>query len=66
MHICRICAEPILDNGEDECTQDALFREGDCQRWLHCWCATVTRERYAILSSTEDPFLCSLCTIVGQ
>ena len=33
---------------------------------LHCWCAGVTRERYAVLSSTEDPFLCPSCTIARQ
>ena len=65
-HVCPICVEHIVDEGEDECAQDALYCEGDCQCWLHRWCAGVTRERYAVLSSTEDPFLCPSCTVAGQ
>ena len=55
-----------MDEGEDGCIQDALFCEGECQCWLHRWCAGVTRERYAVLSSTEDSFLCPSCTVARQ
>ena len=65
-HVCPICADTIVDEGEDGCVQDALFCEGDCQCWLHRWCAGVTRERYAVLSSDEEPFLCLSCTVAGQ
>ena len=43
-----------------------FFCEGVCQRWLHRWCAGVTSERYVVLSSVEDPFLCPSCTVAGQ
>jgi len=65
-HVCPICVMPIVDEGEDGCIQDALFCEGECQCWLHRWCASVTRERYAVLSSTEDAFLCPSCTVARQ
>ena len=65
-HVCPICADTIVDEGEDECVQDALFCEGGCQCWLHRWCVGVTRERYAVLSSDEEPFLCLSCTVAGQ
>ena len=65
-HVCPICAEPIVDEDEDGCAQDALFCEGVCQRWLHRWCAGVTSERYVVLSSIEDPFHCPSCTVAGQ
>ena len=65
-HLCPICMEPIVDEGGAGCTQDALYFEGVCQCWLHCWCAGVTRERYVALSSTEDPFLCPSCVVAGQ
>ena len=65
-HVCPICATPIVDEGQDGCSQDALFCEGECQCWLHRWFAGVTRERYAVLSSTEDPFLCPSCTTARQ
>ena len=64
--VCPICAEAIVDEGEGGCVQDAVFCEGDCQCWLHRWCAGVTRKRYLTLSSTEDPFLCPSCTVAGQ
>ena len=65
-HHCPICVEPIVDEGGAGCTQDALYCEGDCQCWMHRWCAGVTRERYVALSSTEDPFLCPSCVVAGQ
>ena len=55
-----------MDEDEDWCAQDAFFCEGVCQRWLHRWCAGVTSERYVVLSSIEDPFLCPSCTVAGQ
>ncbi len=65
-HVCPICDQPVRDEGEGGCAQDALLCEGDCQCWQHRWCAGVSKERYATLSSSEDPFLCSSCTIAGQ
>jgi len=43
-HIFAICGA-IVDEGGAGCTQDAFFCEGDCQCWLHCWCAGVKQER---------------------
>lgn len=49
----------ILEEG-----QDALYCEGDCISvgMHHRWCASVTKERYATLSTTDDPLLCPTCT----
>lgn len=64
--VCPICMEPVLDEGENGCAQDALFCEGKCQCWQHRQCASVTKEQYAILSDSPEPFLCPSCTIAGQ
>ena len=63
---CPICTEPVVDEGEDGCVQDALFCEGVCKRWHHRWCACVTKERYSVLSDSEEPFLCPSCTSSNQ
>ena len=64
--VCPICMEPLLDEGVDHAAQDALFCEWDCQCWHHRWCASVTKERYAVLSDSADPFLCPSCTAISQ
>jgi len=66
VHICPICTEPVVDDGEDGCAQDALFCEGVCKCWHHRWCASVTKERYSFLSDSEEPFLCPSCTSSNQ
>ena len=72
--ICPVCLEPVRDDGESASEgegesqpgQDALFCEGECKRWHHRVCACVTKERYATLSNSPEPFLCPSCTFASQ
>ena len=61
-----ICVEPIQDETANSAKQDALFCEGDCQCWHHRWCSSVSKERYAALSDSTEPFLCPSCTAANQ
>ena len=51
-----MCCKAVKD-GKDE----ALLCEGQCQKWLHRYCAGVTVDQYEQLSSNEEPFLCFTC-----
>ena len=48
-----MCCKAVED-GKDE----ALLCEGQCQKWLHRYCASVTVDQ---LSSSEESFLCFTC-----
>ena len=63
METCPICCEVIVDATEDAEGQEALFCEGACQKWLHRWCADVHKDSYAILTSSEEPFVCPSCSL---
>lgn len=55
---CDICCQAIdLKRG------DAIFCHGDCQRWIHRFCASVSMEQHKIItaSQTTTPFLCPTC-----
>ena len=55
---CDICCQAIdLKRG------DAIFCHGDCQRWIHRFCASVSMEQYKTItaSQTTTPFLCPTC-----
>ena len=56
--LCCVCCKAVED-GKDE----ALLCEGQCQKWLHRYCASVTVDQYEELSSSEEPFLCFTCCI---
>ena len=63
METCPICCETIVDTTEDAEGQEALFYEGPCQKWLHRWCASVHKDSYAVLTSSEKPFVCPSCSL---
>ena len=65
-HVCPICSKSIQDADKTSTGQDALFCEGECQCWLHRWCAGVTRERHDALSSTDESFICPACTLANH
>ena len=45
---------------------DALFCEGECQCWLHRWCAGVSRKKFQQLTVSAEPFLCPACVSQKQ
>ena len=53
---CAVCDQNIVD-GKDQ----ALFCDGNCQRWFHRYCAKVTVNHFETLSSTSQPFHCIGC-----
>ena len=63
METCPICCETIVDAAENVEGQEALFCEGACQKWLHRWCTGVHKDSYAVLTSSEEPFVCPLCSL---
>ena len=53
---CCICCQP-LSKDKDE----VVFCVGDCQRWLHRFCASVTAMKYKEIIDNSTPFLCPCC-----
>lgn len=51
-----MCDQKVVD-GKDQ----ALFCEGQCQRWLHRYCAGVSLAHFDALSSSSEPFHCLGC-----
>ena len=52
---CDLCCEPIVDGKED------ALCEGNCQLWMHCYCAGVTQSHFKVLASGSNPFVCLHC-----
>lgn len=57
---CALCAECIIES------QDALFCEGNCQQWIHRYCAGVSKKHYDGLGDSSPPFLCYACYVEAQ
>ena len=55
---CDICCQSIAENDKQG---GALFCQGECQRWIHRFCASVSLEQFKSLVSSEAPFLCPTC-----
>ena len=53
---CAVYDQNIVD-GKDQ----ALFCEGNCERWFHRYCSGVTVNHFETLSSTSQPFHCIGC-----
>ena len=54
--VCCVCCQAITI-GKD----DALFCSGNCQQWLHRYCASVTVKCYKDIKENDTPFLCFCC-----
>ena len=53
---CSLCSSYIVDGEED-----ALFCEGECNGWMHRYCAGVPLKYFERLSSSSSPFFCYAC-----
>ena len=56
--VCLIC-NVIIQEGEEP--DDALYCEGQCQRWLHRKCVSMTNKVYLALGQSEEPYFCPHC-----
>lgn len=54
---CGVCLQKIVDGKEE-----AIFCEGKCQQWYHRGCASVPRELFATLTTSNVPFHCLTCS----
>ena len=56
---CLMCEKKIVDR-----TEESIFCEGTCQRWLHRCCAGLTKSQFKKLSDqSSTPFACANCKI---
>ena len=55
---CCVCCQPIA-KGKDE----SLFCGGDCQQWLHCYCAGVSKQVFSGLAEEGSAFFCFACCL---
>ena len=53
---CGVCLQKIIEGKEE-----AIFCEGKCQQWYHRGCASVPRELFATLTTSNVPFHCLTC-----
>jgi len=54
--VCCVCCQ-VITIGKD----DALFCSGNCQQWLHRYCASVSVKCFKDIKEKDTPFLCFCC-----
>ena len=54
--VCCVCCQ-VITIGKD----DALFCSGNCQQWLHSYCAGVSIKCYKDSKDNDAPFHCFCC-----
>ena len=54
---CLVC-EVVIQGGDDisDKGEDAVFREGICQAWIHRRCLGFSKKLYDNLGNSNDPF----------
>ena len=55
--VCDLCCDQLGEQHE------VLVCEGGCNSTVHRYCAGVTREHYAKLTTDTEPFTCQYCTL---
>ena len=53
---CCVCCQ-LITIGKDE----ALFCSGNCQQWMHRYCASVSVKCYSDMTAKDTPFFCLCC-----
>ena len=59
--VCPICELSIVDDGESNEGEDAIFCEGECQIWLHRKCIGLTKKAFTLIGNSKEPYLCPYC-----
>ena len=54
---CAVCLGDIIDG-----KHEAIFCEGECKRWYHRGCASVSQELLSKLTTSDEPFYCLMCS----
>ena len=54
---CAVCLGEIIDG-----KHEAIFCEGQCKKWYHRGCASVSKELLATLTASDEPFYCLMCS----
>ena len=57
---CPICEESFKSGHE------SIFCEGNCQKFIHRWCASLTKEQFKRASESDLPFYCLHCITLRQ
>ena len=52
-----MCLEEIVDG-----KHEAVFCEGHCKMWYHRGCASVSQRLLQELATSDEPFLCLMCS----
>ena len=52
-----VCPGEIIDG-----KHEAIFCEGQCKKWYHRGCASVSKELLAALTASDEPFYCLMCS----
>ena len=60
--ICPACENIILDAGQTEVGEDAIYCEGRCKKWFYHCCAGLPKHEFIDLKDSETPFYCPRCT----
>ena len=58
-------AVPCVVNASPK-ARTLFFCEGNCQQWVHRYCAGVSRKHYNALDTSSPLFLCYTCYIESQ
>ena len=57
--MCSVCDLVIVEDKDD-----AIFSEGKCQAWLHKHCTGMSKQRFGMLTKSDDPFVCLYCGVL--
>ena len=64
--ICCICDEVVREACGRKPGDEAIECSGTCAGWLHRRCAGLTKQAFALLSTSSDPFFCPHCRLDKQ
>jgi len=57
---CPIC-EQVFEPG-----QESIFCDGDCQKFIHRQCASLTKDQFKQAGESDLPYFCVHCTLSKQ
>ena len=61
--MCPVCDEVILDDSSQQKGQNSIFCDEDCNMWLDCGCAGLSKKAFLSLNGSVNPFYCVSCRL---